>query len=445
MKEHPSKGGLKALHVKIEQPRLSETDDLRPTNFGVTVPYGIQKNSRSNVRVMNLESPMKTEIEEAYEGEDEHEDSTSIKREHSDMDLQSHDVVASKSGFDPRDEEISFPILYETQVTNHFEDKNDKESHKSVDVMQSGHVSDPGVGKAVFWASPKLKRSCSNLERRDVLRKMTHQLPYSRSQSFEDLHVLSENQMDNLESPKSVLTHCSADRVMLKRRSSSQVLPSGSRRLWWKLFLWSHRNIHRPWLIKPTQSLPSNAAPNKQCGYSSDTLEPKQGMALRNMESPGSFTGESSGNYCIEENIDNQRWDMFHTRESSLWPQNQWVAFSTESSSLTRVDEWVKDLEIHDSSLVDGDDDNVGSIAYPPSPDNGRSMAKSTAQLGRHPGVNLSKEILYANSIVQSLNPTSTSAHIMGIGLNAIPSISHFSSLRSINLSNNFIGITLLP
>jgi hypothetical protein len=41
---------------------------------------------------------------------------------------------------------------------------------------------------------------------------------------------------------------------MLKRRSSSQVLPSRSRKLWWRLFLWSHRNLHRPWSARPSDA-----------------------------------------------------------------------------------------------------------------------------------------------------------------------------------------------
>lgn len=38
------------------------------------------------------------------------------------------------------------------------------------------------------------------------------------------------------------MTPRSADKVMLKKHSSSQVLSSRSRKLWWKLFLWSHRS-----------------------------------------------------------------------------------------------------------------------------------------------------------------------------------------------------------
>ncbi|QHO00141.1 uncharacterized protein DS421_13g403930 [Arachis hypogaea] len=69
------------------------------------------------------------------------------------------------------------------------------------------------------------------------------------------------------------MTHCSADRVMLRRHSSSQVLPSGSKRLWWKMFLWSHRNIHRPISSKSTQVNPGVAVTHNPYGYSSDTLD----------------------------------------------------------------------------------------------------------------------------------------------------------------------------
>ncbi|QHO15987.1 L-type lectin-domain containing receptor kinase VII [Arachis hypogaea] len=88
----------------------------------------------------------------------------------------------------------------------------------------------------------------------------------------------------NLESLRSVMTHCSADRVMLRRHSSSQVLPSGSKRLWCKMFLWSHRNIHRPISSKSTQVNPGVAVTHNPYGYSSDTLEPKHKQSPENVE-----------------------------------------------------------------------------------------------------------------------------------------------------------------
>ncbi|XP_061338382.1 uncharacterized protein LOC133285199 isoform X2 [Gastrolobium bilobum] len=438
--EKSSKEDFHTLLAKLQDQRVSsKTCDLKPTTFDVTVPHGIQKNPRSSVRVMSLESPVKAEVEEAYEGEDEKEDLPSFKRELSDFDLQSHDAVATKQGYDPTDNEIKYPLVCGNQANNQLEDKRDRHSEKSaesVDIIQNGHVSDPGIGKADFWASPKLQRSCSNLERRDVLRQIIHHLP--PSQSFEDLQELSVYQMVNFESPRSVMSHCSADRVMLKRHSSSQVLPSGSKRLWWKLFLWSHRNIHRTISSKSTL-VPSSAALRSPYGYSSDTLEPKQGKALRHVESSNSVTMESFNKGSIGKSIHYQRQSRSQNENSDIWPQNQWFAFSTESSSFARVDAWVKDLDIQQQLPEDDfDDDNARSIVFPPSPDAGRSMIRSTTQLANS-DANLSKEILNANSVVQSLNPASTVAHISGIGIKAIPAISHLSNLRSVNLSNNFI------
>lgn len=199
------------------------------------------------------------------------------------------------------------------------------------------------------------------------------------------------------------------------------------------MILWSHRNTRRT-LPSNSTLVPTSAALNS--GYSSDTLELKQGKALRPVKSSDSITMESFNKRRIGKNIDNQRGSRFQS--------DQWIAFSTESSSFSRVDAWVKGLEIQQMLPEDDfDDDNARrSIVFPPSPNAGGSMMRTTSQL-TYPDANLSKEALTAISVVQSLNPASTIAHISGIGVKAIPAISHLSNLRSVNLSNNFIGTTL--
>ncbi|KAF4361764.1 hypothetical protein G4B88_012072 [Cannabis sativa] len=407
------------LQIRVQQP-------LKSSTFGVTIPLGIDKNSECNIKVISHESPPVgcEAAEVAYEGEDEHEENSSIKRNLSDFDLKVHEKTNSAE-----------------DIKSGFSKSFDGDVEGDVDLMQSGHVSDPGIKMTEFWASPNLKRSCSNLETSDVLRKIADQLPPpSKSQSFEQLHELAERMKRDISfgSPKSVMSHGSADRVMLKKHSSSQVLPSRSRRLWWKLFLWSHRNTHKPWT--PRQKAIS-AVLNQQGGYSSDTLEPNRGVEFSKMESPGSFTGESlfRGKTIHE---DKQSWDGFHTGVSGLWPQNQWLAFPTESSSSSspyaRVEEWVKHLEPHQINEGENNINNEEEegIVFPPeTPSQARFPNHST----RRSDINLSEEILHANSVIQSLNSSSTVAHIAGIGLKAIPTISCFSSLRSVNLSNNFI------
>ncbi|GMI82839.1 hypothetical protein like AT1G78230 [Hibiscus trionum] len=422
----------RTLQIKLEQPvQPFESDELKLTTFTVPVPVGFKEDC--NVKVINHESPVGCEaVEKAYEGEDEHEENASIKREFSDFDLQAH-VANTSEEFDFGTKRVD---SFESEAKEDFMYSAGKDVERVVDMVQGGHISDPGIRRAEFWASPKLKRSCSDLETRDVLRKVADQLPPSKS--FEELQELSARGVDNFNpgSPASVMTRYSADRVMLKKHSSSQVLPSRSRRLWWKLLLWSHRNSNN-WTTRP-QPVPITATLNQQGGYSSDTIELHQAMKLSNMESPGSFTGDSLNKDFTGNCDDNQSWNGFQNGVSGLWPQNQWVAFPAPSSSFTRVDEWVRDLETQIPQPADDVNDEKG-ITFPPSPDTGNSLARSTSHLNRRSDINLSEEILHANSVIQTLNSSSTVAHISGIGLKAIPIISGFSSLRSVNLSNNFI------
>ncbi|XP_043720793.1 uncharacterized protein LOC122668269 [Telopea speciosissima] len=429
---HYSKG-LGTLQVKLEHPlKSSECDKLNSTSFSVSAPFGIQENSTCKVKVLGDEKLLRSEAAEAaYEGEDEHDENLSIKRDFSFLDLHAHESAKGEEE------------LYQSLDTNTDSfDSNDNETdinserviNLDAEVIQSGHVSDPGISKVEFWASPGLKRSCSNLETREVLKNMAERMPPSKSHSFKHLQNFIYRKKEEVEagiqsSSESVTTPRSADRVMLKKHSSSQILPSRSRRLWWKLFLWSHRNLEKPWSMKP-RPLSTIRTSNQKGGYSSDTLEPNQAKELDKLESPGSFTGESRNN--------SSNWNnKFHSGSTGLWPQNQWVAFPSESSSMTRVDEWVNSLETQPPLSNNGEDAADEDIAFPPSPD--ASPARNTSQMNQWPNHNFTEEVSHANNMIQSLNSSSTVAHIASMGLKVIPSISRFSSLRSVNLSGNFI------
>ncbi|GAV63580.1 LRR_4 domain-containing protein/LRR_6 domain-containing protein [Cephalotus follicularis] len=443
--------GLRALQITLEHPvQPFETDELKLTAFSVGMPSEIEKNHVCNVKMMSHESPTGGDLTEvAYEGEDEQDENSSIKRELSDFDLQVHVANSGEEETHPKSARLDYSDFSKMNEQN--VNKAAKGGENGLDIIQSGHVSDPGIERAEVWGSPKLKRSCSNLETRDARRKIADLLP-SKSHSFEELHDLSERVWGNLNpgSPASVVSHCRADRVMLKKRSSSQILPSRSRRLWWKLFLWSHRNLHNPKAVKPRVLALKATTLNQQGGYSSDTLEPRRATELSKMGLPGSFTEESyktespvsftEESFRIGCNNSNQSWNGLHSGVSGLWPQNQWVALPVDSSPFARVDEWVKDLETQPPPpIVDGGNGDDEGIDFLPSPETGRSPARSAAYLTRHSSINLPEEILHANSVIQSLNSSSTVAHISGIGLKAVPTISFFSSLRSVNLSNNYI------
>ncbi|KAK7385312.1 hypothetical protein VNO78_31028 [Psophocarpus tetragonolobus] len=412
-----SKEDFNTLLSKLQSTKLSSN----PTTFGV---IGIKKNSRFNARIRNLDSHVMAEAHEAYKGEDKDEDPLLIRRELSNFDLQD-DNVTSKERYETKEEETEHPILYKNQVNNELEDKKDGYNKKSVDTIEGEHNSDLGIGKVELWASPKFKMHFSDLDKFVKHGQITHHLLASKSKYFENFQELSP--MVNLESPRYVMSHNSADRVLLKRHSSSQALPFGSKKLWWKMIMWSHRNINRTFSNNSTL-IPASATLNS--GYSSDTLEPKQGKTLRSVESSEKIITESFNKRNIDKNIDNQRGSRFKS--------DQRIAFLAKSSSFSRVDAWLKGLEIHQPLLgVDFDYDNAKNIAFPPSPDTGRSMMRTTSQL-TYPNANVSKETLTAISVVQSLNLASN------IGINAIPAICHLSNLRSVNLSNNFI-VHILP
>lgn len=439
-------GQLKVLHVKLEGPvKCPETDELRSSSFSLPVPFAIPVPSSCRVKLINHGSPVGGEVEEekevAYEGEDEHEEKLSLKRDNSDFDLQAHvgntnheNDHSDGKGMYQKDE------MHENEKKEHL-----KDAEEGLEMAKSGHISDPGTGKAEFWAPPNLVRSCSDLGMKYMARNISRKLAPTKAQSFEELQKLAERMNEEMlmdgGSPVSAITGCSADKVMLKKHSSSQILPSRSRKLWWKLFLWSHRNLHRAEVSsRPPAIIMSHPALNQQGGYSSDTLEPRRILEIESSKvSPNSLTGESLKNSKFEYD-DNRSWDGFHGA-SGLWPQNQWVALPVGSPKMTRVDEWVKELAVQPPPYQEGIDDANGEeyniIDFPPSPSREASSSRSPARI--YLNRNVPEELAHANSVIQSLNSSSTVAHIVGIGLKVVPHLWHLSSLRSVNLSGNAI------
>ncbi|XP_037444135.1 uncharacterized protein LOC119312506 isoform X1 [Triticum dicoccoides] len=267
--------------------------------------------------------------------------------------------------------------------------------------------------------SAKLKRSCSNIETK---RHGPREVPGTRVRSRSygdlpgDLFMVTTTRRAHEASPDaSVKTSRTADGVMLKRRSSSQVLPSRSRKLWWRLFLWSHRNLHRPWSARPSDA----DAGTPRGGYTSDTLEEP---ADRKNKKP-----------------------MVDESPPQPPSQNQWVAFCADHSLSDRVSDWVSSIdnsgclriaEEHNNGGDHGMDLTDDSVARPRPIEAGESSGKGH---GRAKRCAAADDVAQANSIVQSLNGFSSVAHISGMGLKVVPMIAPFSNLRAVNLSGNFI------
>ncbi|KAK8969510.1 hypothetical protein KSP40_PGU014813 [Platanthera guangdongensis] len=359
---------------------------IKSSNIGST---SAEKSSSYIPKVPSDDSLARTEFagEIAYEGGDEHDEIQSMKRDYSDLDLQAKGELPSYGS--------------NTELNNYgSESKMEIEERISPDTLAAtGHVSDPGLERTIFKGSPVLKRSCSNIETKRATESINS---LNRSSSYSNIQDLlgkgGEMNYEDYSSPISLKTSCSADRVMLKKRSSCQVLPSRSRRIWWKLFLWSHRNLHRP--KAPQQNISFLSIANQKVGYSSDTHEPNTMMKKAT--------------------------------------ENQWVAFSLESSPRDRVNAWISSLEegtFCDEENNDGKEEE-GTTA-PHHFEIGESSRKNHSHAGRH----AAEEVLRANNIIQSLNSFSSVAHISGMGLKVIPSISAFVSLRSVDLSGNSIGM----
>ncbi|KAE8725020.1 Outer arm dynein light chain 1 protein [Hibiscus syriacus] len=104
---------------------------------------------------------------------------------------------------------------------------------------------------------------------------------------------------------------------------------------------------------------------------------------------------------------------------------------------MSRVDKWVTDLEIGTAQPSDDVNGEEGAI-FPPR--NDKSPGRNTAHTHHRSDTDLSESILHADNVIQTLNSYSTVAHISGVCLKAIPIITGFTRLRSVNLSNNSIG-----
>ncbi|KAG9132764.1 hypothetical protein Leryth_014038 [Lithospermum erythrorhizon] len=398
------------LQVQIEHPI---NDDLKPTSFSTPIiPFDAIQ--RRKVKLMTLKSPVGGV--QANQGEDEYDDESMwTKRDNSDFDIQAYSenlIEIKENVYD----------TFRSDVNTQYEVRTYKDAATEDEVInktRSGHMSDPGLDKAdQFSAVPQLKQSSDPMAMGMV--EVSGNLPCSNS--IEEMQKLTQKMndeilSDNDGSPLSVMTHFSADKVMIKKNSSSQILHSRNRKLWWRLIHWSHRNLHGAGAMQPTLTS------NQQGDYSSETLDAKKRVESR--KSSGSFTKKSmKGSY--NNNDDNHSWGGFQGNAGFL-PQNQWVAFPAESSTTSRVDQWVRELPVQQPQLNnDGSYHIKDGTAIPP-PD------------VAHPKMIIPEEIVRANSVIRSLNSSTTIAHMAGIGSKVITSISCYSSLRSVNLSGNFI------
>ncbi|KAF3793724.1 phosphatase 1 regulatory subunit SDS22-like protein [Nymphaea thermarum] len=428
-----------SLQVKLEKVDNSSKNGSFKTSFHVSIlPLSTEEHSDGDVKRVgdmncNLDDKQwhlqtfeakKEEgsiVQAAYEGEDEDDDSPLACGGSPNIDLHLEGRTCNSHS--------DLSVLDSVHPDS-------SEKFSGDEAIQSGHLSDPGIYVRTGFtgsqhSSPRLKRSCSNLET-GMIEKIIPSQFSSKSHSYDDLQEISCIHNAGIRgidgSPLSVVTSSSADKVMLKRMSSSQLLPSRSRRVWWKLFLWSQRNLHRP--NRDPCQVPRLAMDRKilisKEGYSSDTQDVCE-ITRKGKEAMKTESSKLKNVLC--------------SNPSDGLRYNQWMAFSTQPSSQNWIDDWVH-TSIDADSVPPADvlettlqhDDSEETLT----PSSEVSGSPETCSLTpRRPY--LPNEVLHANSIIQAMNPLSTVAHVSGMGLKVIPPFSPFCSLRAINLSSNLI------
>ncbi|CAD6209938.1 unnamed protein product [Miscanthus lutarioriparius] len=251
------------------------------------------------------------------------------------------------------------------------------------------------LGRMSPTASPKLMRSCSNIE-------TTRSVPAgsdlpAKSRSYNDLKTLPPGRSTAARSgavdaspTASFRTSYSADRVMLKKRSSRQPpqpAPAGRER--------DHAHAATIAGERRRRRRRRSGAAHQHDGYTSDTL--------------GAVTADAKNKGVA--------------MEADPIP-SQWVAFSAEASPLDRVSAWVNSLGDGSFHAVDEDDaTGHGGASRPRRPRCSEIVELSTTAGGkRHPPQakrRAADEVAQASGIV--------------------PTIAAFSTLRAVNLSGNLI------
>lgn len=208
------------------------------------------------------------------------------------------------------------------------------------------------------------------------------------------------------------MTCCSADKVILRRQLSTQVLPSRSKRLFWNLFF---RHLHKP----VTGSCSSENNSDQNASYSSDTQETSGAPAVKDSEpkklSKLDVSGLLNGESRNKSGDVSWNWNNIHVGASFSLPQNQWLSLSVDSSSLSRVDEWINNLDSQSSLPLkecgqDYTEATTKSTDFPPPVIS--EFPEKTSHITHQSNPDLVEEVMKANNIIKSMNLFSSTAHV---------------------------------
>lgn len=255
---------------------------------------------------------------------------------------------------------------------------------------------------------------------------------------------------------------------------------------WWKIFLVTHRNIHREQngiiastpLSEPSTRLVSNAV----TGYCSDVDYPGgAGMILQDMphhefdkvmigfglgpdQVPDPKGVEQGLQTILVREVGPNDVNVFPVPSLALplstgphvvGKGKEVQATHLEKPDMRRVEEWVNSIDPVQLSCDEELQSTDQLDAFPGSPTASAAsffrmrasrdhlFADNAASMDRrdhHGGVLLDADAEMANMIARSVNTLSTFAHFSGVGLRLVPPLGLYNNLKTLNLSANAIG-----
>ena len=265
------------------------------------------------------------------------------------------------------------------------------------------------------------------------------------------------------------------------------VVPIFKQKPWWKVFLVTHRNIHREQnalICGPSPSKLLDASPPlNAAGYSSDadcySSAPLFSSRVPQPESVASGPTVKSGEALMPtdeevvqkviggDSVNTRDFQPVQSVASPMFPEHHiqgigkgrvLKASQYERPDLRRVEEWISSIDPIALSAEEEFEITAELDAEPTSPSapaasffrtkgfrSNQVHPDSGTLLDRrdqHGDVQLDADSEMASMIAQSVNPLSTVAHFSGVGLKLMPHLGSYHNLKTLNLSANALGLS---
>lgn len=268
-----------------------------------------------------------------------------------------------------------------------------------------------------------------------------------------------------------------------------EVVPILKQKPWWKVFLVTHRNIHREQnalICRPSPSKLLDASPPLNAvGYSSDAdcysgaplfpsgvIQPESvasGPTVKSGEALMPTDEEVIQKVTAGDSVNTKDFQPVQSVPSPMSPEHHiqiigkgrvLKAFQYERPDLRRVEEWISSIDPIASPDEEEFEISTEPDAEPTSPSAPAASFFKTQgfrsnqvhpdggtlsdRRDQHGDIQLDADSEMASMITQSINPLSTVAHFSGVGLKLMPHLGTYHNLKTLNLSANALGLSLI-